>query len=68
MHVVGYFKSSGIGVIRNGEKIVIVLTALDLYTLINFPDICYLVYLVSVSVVTDVLYAVLNELAQNIIL
>lgn len=50
------------------KKIVIVLTALDLYTLINFPDICYLLYFVSVSVVTDVIYAVLNELAQNIIL
>jgi len=50
------------------KKIVIVLTALDLYTLINFPDIYYLLYFVSVSVVTDVIYAVLNELAQNIIL
>ena len=50
------------------KKIVIVLTALDLYTLINFPDICYLLYFVSVSVVTDVIYAVLNELAQKIIL
>ena len=50
------------------KKIVIVLTALDLYTPINFPDICYLLYFVSVSVVTDVIYAVLNELAQNIIL
>ena len=29
---------------------------------------CYLVYFVSVSVVTDVIYAVLNKLAQKIIL